>query len=309
MERVRRLFDDTLFSDFPFVNALCEHVRGYRGKMLRPALLLLSGRAAGGLADEHIALAVVVEMIHLATLLHDDVLDGAEVRRKRQTVNVLQGNETAVLLGDYLVSHAYHLCGRLGSRFAVCRIGATTNTVCEGELMQIHHRGNCRLTEAEYFEIITRKTAALTAVCGELGAHFAGAPQEQVAALEAYGRHAGIAFQIVDDVLDLIGSTETMGKTLGRDLDLGKPTLPLIHCLSSGDTAAAAQLAAVLGNGLTASASEVCAWLDRTGSVAYAMQRAADHVMRAVAHLEAFPPGPARDSLAGIAHFIAFRQQ
>ena len=140
--KVCAIFDDQLFSDLPVLNELCSHVRRFRGKMLRPALLLLSGKACGGLTDEHLTLAAVVELVHMATLVHDDVLDDADLRRRFPTVNRVEGNEAAVLLGDYLISHAFHLCSALDSQFASRRIGQTTNTVCEGELQQVHHRGD-----------------------------------------------------------------------------------------------------------------------------------------------------------------------
>ncbi len=309
LQSVRQRFDDTLFSDFPFINELCEHVRGYRGKMLRPALLLLTARSLGRVSETHLALSVVVEMIHLATLLHDDVLDEADVRRRRPTIRRLENNEVSVLLGDYLVSNAYHLCSSLGDSHVACRVGATTTTVCEGELMQIHHRGNCELSEPEYFEIIDRKTAALTALCGELGAYAAGAAPEVVQAVAAFGRSAGIAFQIVDDVLDLVGCEEQMGKTLGRDLDLGKPTLPAIHCLHRGDAALSARLRSVLGNGSRASRADVRDWLERSGSIRYAMEQASAYIGQAFGHLDALPSTPARSALAGIAHFMVQRQR
>ncbi|MBN1511494.1 MAG: polyprenyl synthetase family protein [Phycisphaerae bacterium] len=309
LDRARKLFDDTLFCDFPYINELSTYVQGYRGKMLRPALLLLTGRAVGEVTQVHVSLAAVVELIHVATLLHDDVLDNADLRRRRPTVSALRGNEAAVLLGDYLVSQAYHLCSSAAGRHAACRIGATTTTVCEGELMQIHHRGNCGLTEAEYFEIIDRKTAALTAVCGELGARFAGGSDETVRAMAAFGRLVGVAFQIVDDVLDIAGTEAEMGKTLGRDLDLGKPTLPAIHCLRQGEPAVARRLASVLGNGSRAPAADVRDWLDQCGSLEYAMGRASEFLGQAVEHLEVLRPGVARDSLAGVAHFMVHRQR
>jgi len=175
--------------------------------------------------------------------------------------------------------------------------------------MQIHHRGNSDLTEAEYYEIVNRKTAALTAVCGELGAHFAGASDQAVRAMEAFGRLVGVAFQIVDDVLDIAGTEAEMGKTLGRDLDLGKPTLPTIHCLRRGEPAVARRLASVLGNGSRAPAAQVRDWLHQSGSLQYAMERAGGFLGEAVEHLRVLRPGPARDSLAGVAHFMVHRQR
>src|SRR5262245_5469327 len=231
LAEVVRLFDHELHSDQPVVRELCGRIAAYRGKMLRPTLLLLAAKACGDLRREHLVLAAVSEIVHVATLVHDDVLDDADIRRGSPTINRLDGNEAAVLLGDFLISHAYHLCSSIGSQHAARRIAATTNVVCEGELMQVANRGNWQLSEDEYFEIIRRKTAALTAVCCELGAYYSDASPDRVEQLSAYGCDLGIAFQIVDDLLDLTASESEMGKSLGRDADLAKLTLPLIHFL------------------------------------------------------------------------------
>src|SRR5947208_7065710 len=180
LDAVDRLFHQELASDLKCVNVLVRHVGRFRGKMLRPCLLLMSGKAAarvGQLADAHAVLATVVEMVHMATLVHDDVLDEAELRRKGATINNLRGNEAAVLLGDYLISHSYHLCSGLENQYASRVIGKTTNRVCEGELLQIDNRNNIDLDEQTYLKIITRKTAVLTATCCLLGALFAGAEE------------------------------------------------------------------------------------------------------------------------------------
>lgn len=306
--RVEGIFDDEVFSDFPFVNDLCDRVRAYRGKMLRPALLLLSGKAAGTLKPAHHTLGAVVEMVHMATLVHDDVLDEADVRRGRRTVNAVEGNVAAVLLGDYLISHAFHLCSSLDHQHASRRIGATTNIVCEGELMQNHCRGRLDLSEKEYFEMIRGKTAALTEVSCELGATFAGADDSVVEAMATYGRCAGIAFQIIDDVLDLVGHTEEMGKTLGRDWDLGKITLPMIHHLAQAGGQADPEAAGILGNGHRTSRKEICAVLEDSGSIAYAVATARRHVDQARRQLDALSPGEARSSLLALADFIVDRR-
>ena len=306
--RVEGIFDDEVFSDFPFVNDLCDRVRAYRGKMLRPALLLLSGQAAGTLKPAHHTLGAVVEMVHMATLVHDDVLDEADERRGRSTVNAVQGNVAAVLLGDYLISHAFHLCSSLDHQHASRRIGATTNTVCEGELMQNHCRGRLDLSEKEYFEMIRGKTASLTEVSCELGATFAGADDSVIKAMATYGRCAGIAFQIIDDVLDLVGHTEEMGKTLGRDWDLGKITLPMIHHLSQLGGQADQGAAGILGNGHRPSRKKICAMLEESGSIAYAVDTARRHVDQARRQLDALPSGEARSSLLFLADFIVDRR-
>src|SRR5215212_4849548 len=173
-------FREELTSDLACVNTLVKHVSRFRGKMLRPMLVLLSGRACGAaeLTDAHVTIATVVEMVHMATLVHDDVLDEAELRRKGATINHLRGNEAAVLLGDYLISHSYHLCSSLDSQFASRMIARTTNQVCEGELLQINNRNYLELSEETYYRIISLKTAVLTASCCLLGAKLAGASDE-----------------------------------------------------------------------------------------------------------------------------------
>lgn len=309
LQRAVEIFDDEIDGDLPFINDLCETVRSYRGKMLRPALLLLSGRACGSVTTAHHTLAAVVEMVHMATLVHDDVLDEADQRRRRPTVNNIAGNEAAVLLGDYLISHAFHLCSSLDSQFASRRIGATTNTVCEGELLQNHFRGRVELTEQQYLTIVERKTAALTATSCELGAFFADASSETVAALHHYGRSVGIAFQIIDDILDISGDQAIVGKTLGRDAALGKVTLPVLHCLAHADAQTADQLKALIKggdrHGATA-ALRTC--LDSTQSLQAAFVEAERYVKSAMNALERLPGSDARDALLTMAGFITERR-
>src|SRR5947209_596168 len=180
LDAVERLFDQELQSELPGVNVLVKHVSRFRGKMLRPSLVLLWGKACGELTDAHVTVATVVEMVHMSTLVHDDVLDEAELRRKGATLNHLRGNESAVLLGDYLISHSYHLCASLESQFASRLIGRTTNELCEGELLQIENRNNLELDEETYLTIISRKTASLTAACCLLGAALSSAPERLI---------------------------------------------------------------------------------------------------------------------------------
>src|SRR6195952_1727586 len=214
---VDRQFHEELNSKVACVSSLIKHVSRFRGKMLRPCLVLLAGKAcseSGRLGDAHITRATVVEMVHMATLVHDDVLDEAELRRKGATINHLRGNEAAVLLGDYLISHAFHLCSSLESQVCSREIGRTTNVVCEGELLQIDNRNNIDLTEETYLEITRHKTASLTATCCLLGARLSGASEEVAKKLQFYGMALGTAFQMQDDILDIVGDTRTVGKTL-----------------------------------------------------------------------------------------------
>ena len=246
LERVGRAFEEQLASDLPSVNTLCRHVERYRGKMLRPTMLLLSGQAFGPVDDRHVAVAATCEMIHMATLVHDDVLDEAEVRRKGFTVNHLRGNEVAVMLGDYLISNAFHLCSRAGDPALNLRLGEVTNALCAGELLQLSHRDDLSLDERTYFEIVRRKTAVLVGASCELGTRLAGGSDAEVAAMRAFGEHLGVAFQIQDDLLDLLGDEATVGKSIGRDLEKGKLTLPMIlHIASTSGTERQAAIRAI----------------------------------------------------------------
>ena len=304
---VQRIFDDELASEHVFINDLCERVRSYRGKMLRPSLLLLCGKSAGDVTPDHQTLAAVVEMVHMATLVHDDILDETDERRSQPALWSTEGNTTAVLLGDYLISHAYHLCSSLESQHASLRIAATTNVVCEGELLQNRHRGNASLSEADYFEIIDRKTGALTATACELGAFQSGADPSVVQALRRYGMCTGRAFQIVDDVLDIDGEPARVGKTLGVDLAMGKPTLPTIHCLTQADPETAAELRAIITGDRPCNRGWLKDKAVATGSLAYALSVASEHVNRAVDQLDCLAPSEAKASLIAMAEFILHR--
>lgn len=308
LERVRRVFDDELASEWPFVRELCEHIGQYRGKMLRPALVLLAGEVCGGVGRDHVVLGAVTELVHMATLVHDDVLDEAELRRRMPTINQLHDNEAAVLLGDFLISHAFHLCSSLDSQYASRLVGSTTNTVCEGELMQVVHRGNTALTQEEYFAIISRKTASLMSTCCVLGARYAGADPARIARLENYGLDIGIAFQIADDVLDITGSERLAGKTLGRDLDKAKLTLPLIHFLAHAPRRQRDQAAAALRNGNPDRAEILRDLVGPSESIAYALDVAGRYVRSALNNLARLPDSPARASLQTIAEFIIRRE-
>ena len=308
LAEVERVFDAELASDLPFAQQLTTVVRSYRGKLLRPALVLLAGRACGPVTPGHHVLGAVVEMVHMATLVHDDVLDAADERRRQPTIARLEGNTAAVLFGDYLISHAFHLCSSLDSQTASREVGRATNVVCAGEMLQNQRRGDLALSEADYLQIIEWKTAALTAACCALGAQAAGGSPVQVAALRAYGLRAGVGFQIVDDVLDVVGDPAEVGKTLGLDARLGKATLPTIHCLSHAEPAVRDRLVAALGNGEALSSDAVRECLEATDSVTYALTSAEQHVRAALAELEQVPVGPARTALTALAEFIIERR-
>ncbi|CAN5616883.1 polyprenyl synthetase family protein [soil metagenome] len=307
MAGVDALFHQELKSDLACVNTLIKHVSRFRGKMLRPSLVLLSGRACGTLTDAHTVIATVVEMVHMATLVHDDVLDEAELRRKGATINHLRGNEAAVLLGDCLISHSYHLCSSLDSQFASRLIGRTTNEVCEGELLQIDNRNNYGLTEQTYLEIINRKTASLIAVSCELGARFAGATDAQIAALATFGRSIGTAFQIQDDILDIVGDARTVGKTLGIDVEKGKMTLPMIHFMDTAPAEHRVLLRSLLERNDADKAERIRNLILPSHSIEFARDRAKAYVDRARAALAELPDSDARRVMDLMAEFVIAR--
>jgi octaprenyl-diphosphate synthase len=311
LDEVGVIFERQLASDLSAVNGLCVHIERYRGKMLRPTLVLLSGLAAAGdvppetvLTNRHRILAAVVEMIHMATLVHDDVLDEAEVRRRGATVNHLWGNEAAVMLGDYLISNSFHLCSTIGDPSINVALGEVTNTLCEGELAQLHHRNDYGLDEQTYFEIIRRKTASLIGACCRLGALLSNDDPRIADALRRAGVALGIAFQIQDDLLDLMGEPAVVGKTLGRDLDKGKLTLSLIRMLNDADQRTRGEVLELVRR---ADADGLASRLSESGAVDYARSVAAGFVEDAKIDLEALPDCPARDLFEALADSVVAR--
>ena len=316
-------FAEELTSDLSCVNALVSHVEQYRGKMLRPTLVLISGIASGGgddtagLSDAHLIVATVVELVHMATLVHDDVLDDAQTRRRGRTVNELRGNETAVMLGDYLISHSYHLCSSLDRPAINHLISDATNVVCEGELLQLANRNNWELDEQTYFEIIRRKTASFCGTCCRVAAILHEAPSEVADQLYNYGEKLGIAYQIVDDVLDLVGTEQTVGKTLGRDVQKGKLTLPLIHYLKHAGEAQRQQMLQIMdcsirgGVAATLDANQVEAvrqLVAPSDSVRYANDWATSLAKQAKASVASLPDTGCRKLMLDMADAVLTRQ-
>jgi len=307
LEEVERVLARELRSRYPEVTRIAEHTRQYRGKRLRPVLLLLVARACGRYTPAHAVLGAVVEMIHTATLVHDDVLDGADLRRHVPTVNARWGTQASVLLGDFLFTHAFHLAATLDDVRACRIVGQATNRVCEGELCQQLTQGKLDLTEAGYLDVIDGKTAELLACCCQLGALFAGASAEVVAGMTRYGRDLGLAFQIADDVLDLVGDEQTTGKSLGTDLEQQKLTLPVIHLLATGSSAQAEQARAILAGKSPDQRRALLPLLQATDSVAYARRRAFEYTDSARAELAALPPSIFRTMLEAISHKVVDR--
>ncbi|MBX3323073.1 MAG: polyprenyl synthetase family protein [Phycisphaeraceae bacterium] len=310
LERVSVRFDEHLRCELPPVSELCAHVERYRGKMLRPTLVLLCGVASSAepdglrVSEEHITLAAVSEMVHMATLVHDDVLDEAETRRRGQTVNRLRGNEAAVILGDYLIAGAFHLCSQVSQREASLVVGQASMDMCAGELLQLHNRENFSIDERTYYEIVRRKTGALIGAACRLGAIASGARAEVCDLFEQFGMSLGTAFQIQDDLLDLTGRAAVVGKDTGKDPEKGKLTLPMIHHLLAATVDQRARTLGVLedvarhGPG---AAVELATVLESTGSIAHAKGEAERLVAEACAMLSAIEPSKARDLLEHLA--------
>jgi octaprenyl-diphosphate synthase len=311
LAEVERILAETLENPRPCVSRLVAHLEHYRGKRLRPALLLLTARVCGAIRPAHHVLGAVVEMIHTATLVHDDVLDEADVRRHVATVNAGWGNQTSILLGDYLFTHAFHLASSVDAE--ACRIiGRATNLVCEGELRQVSQRGNLALREKEYLEIVEGKTAELTSCCCRLGALYSGASPSTVESMSHYGRWLGIAFQITDDVLDLIGEERITGKSLGTDLELQKLTLPIIYLMEragaeSGRQSKVQRLRRILSSPQNHKRELLQPYLDESGAIEYARGRAEEYAERARSELRELPASELRAILETLPDRVVHR--
>ncbi len=296
LDEVERLLAETVAGHRPCLTPLIRHLEHYRGKRLRPGLLLLAARACGRITRAHHVLGAVVEMIHTATLVHDDVLDEAAVRRHAATINAGWGNQTSILLGDYLFTHAFHLASTVDAH--ACRlIGEATNRVCEGELQQTVQRGNWELTERDYLDIVEGKTAELTSCCTRLGAFYCGAELDKVNRMARYGRWLGIAFQIADDLLDLVGEERITGKSLGTDLDQNKPTLPLIYLLSGASPEKISNLRQILSSPGNHKREALRPYLVESRSLDHAAKKAEEFAQRARAELIGLPPSECKSIL------------
>ncbi|MBB1088087.1 polyprenyl synthetase family protein [Lysobacter sp. SG-8] len=307
MAAVDALIRRRLESDVVLINQVAEYIVGAGGKRLRPMLLLLAAGALGHRGADAHQLAAVVEFIHTATLLHDDVVDESDLRRGRRTANAVWGNAASVLVGDFLYSRSFQLMVEL-ERMAVMRILAdTTNQIAEGEVLQLLHVRNPDTDEAAYLRVIERKTAVLFAAATRLGAVVAGADDTTCDALHDYGLNLGYAFQIADDVLDYASDAETLGKNLGDDLAEGKATLPLIHAMSQADEATRRRLRHAIEHGDVDALPDVLAAIHAHGSLAYSRKRALAYAGAAEACLDELGENPHVAALRGLARYAVNR--
>ena len=296
-----------LGSDVVLVNQVGDYIVGGGGKRLRPLLVVLAARAAGARDSTHIPAAALIEFIHTATLLHDDVVDDSARRRGRETANHAFGNPASVLVGDFLYSRAFQMMAALDSAAVIRVMADATNTIAAGEVLQLMSAGDPDTTEIRYMDVIYRKTARLFEAGAQIAAIVARAPASVETALARYGKHLGIAFQLIDDALDYRGDPESLGKNVGDDLAEGKPTLPLIHALAHSDSESASMIRNAIEHGGTEEQGPIRAVVEGTGALDYTAQIAEDEAKRAEEALADVPASAYRDALAALARFAVSR--
>ncbi len=296
-----------LQSDVVLINQIGHYIVGSGGKRLRPLAVLLSARACGYAGDRHVDLAAIVEFIHTATLLHDDVVDGSERRRNRDTANVVFGNEASVLVGDFLYSRAFEMMVDVGSMRVMEIMAHATNRIAEGEVLQLLNTGDPDTDEARYMEVIVRKTATLFEAGTRIGAVVSGAGDEVEDAVARYGLNLGIAFQLIDDALDYGSDNTELGKNVGDDLEEGKPTLPIIRAIQAGSPEQRDLLRHAIENGGRGRIDAVTRAIASTDAITYTTQLAQSYARRAKEALRALPPSAAADAMAAMAEFAVSR--
>ena len=307
MQAVNRLIETRLRSDVLLINQLGLYIVNSGGKRLRPLLVLLAAHACGYSGRHHINLAAIVEFIHTATLLHDDVVDASELRRGRETANALWGNEASVLVGDFLYSRAFEMMVEVGSMRIMEIMAQTTNTIAEGEVMQLLNCHDPDTSEARYMEVIRCKTAKLFEAAARIGAVLGGQSPAVEEAMAAYGMHLGTAFQLIDDVLDYSADAAETGKNIGDDLAEGKPTLPLIYVLRKGTPEQIAVVRQAIEHGGRDDIEAVQKAIESVGGIAYTAQSARSAADQAMQALQGLTASPYKDALYALAEFSVNR--
>lgn len=307
LEATNQFICSELKSDIPLINQLVQYILMSGGKRVRPLLVLLTARAFNHQDKKQIDLAAAIELIHTATLLHDDVVDNSTLRRGHETANSLWGNEASVLVGDFLYSRAFQLIVKLQNLEILNIFSDATNLIAEGEVLQLMNCHNPDTTEEAYFEVIRRKTAKLFEVSTKISTALTSYSSNQMAAMENYGLNLGIAYQLIDDALDYNASTEELGKNIGNDLSEGKPTLPLIHAMRKGSKSEIALIRDAIANGSTENLQSIIAIIESTGAIAYTANAAKQHALQANALLKNIPESPYRKALHDLAEFVVER--
>jgi octaprenyl-diphosphate synthase len=307
MAAVNALIRARLASDVVLINQIAEHIIGGGGKRLRPMLVLLAAQASGYQGRDHVLLAAVVEFIHTATLLHDDVVDESDLRRGRKTANALWGNAASVLVGDFLYSRSFQMMVEADDMRVMRLLADTTNQIAEGEVLQLLNIHNPDTDEAAYLRVIERKTAVLFAAATRLGGLLAGVPTAQEQALADFGLNLGFAFQIADDVLDYVSDAGTLGKNIGDDLAEGKATLPLIYAIERAAPAQAASLKRAIETGGLDSLDNIVAAIRDSGALERSRLKAQQYADAAKDALSTLPQSPARAALAVLVDYALQR--
>jgi octaprenyl-diphosphate synthase len=307
MRAVDREIHARLRSDVVLINQMGAYIVNSGGKRLRPLVVLLSSKTFNYPDRQHIQLATIIEFIHTATLLHDDVVDASQMRRGKSTANAIWGNEASVLVGDFLYSRAFEMMVEINSMRVMEILAKTTNTIAEGEVMQLLNCHDPDATEENYVQVIRSKTAKLFEAAAQLGAVIAGQDRATQSAMAAYGMHLGTAFQLVDDVLDYSRGNQLLGKNIGDDLAEGKPTLPLIRALHNGDEKQRLLLRDAIERGGLDTIDDVVAAIEATGSLAYTARRAEDEAQLARQALTEIPDSPHKQALLDLAYFSVHR--
>ena len=311
LKNVEQQFKKDLESNVPLIRKVGEYVLSSGGKRIRPALLLLTARFCGYAGERSVPLASVIEFIHTATLLHDDVVDNANMRRGIASANTLWGNEASVLVGDFLFSKSFSLMVDVGDLDVLRVLSAATTMIAEGEVLQLVCTSDLDVTEERYIEVVRCKTAVLLSAACQAGAILGKVTPDQESAMAAFGMELGIAFQLMDDTLDYIASEEQFGKTIGHDLEEGKITLPLIETLRKCTPVERERVAdIVVKDELTDDDFDAVFALVRSyGGIDYTVAQAAGHVAQAKSHLEIFADSPARNALFSLADYVVSRER
>jgi octaprenyl-diphosphate synthase len=307
MDAVNRVIREQLYSDVPLVNQIAEYIISAGGKRIRPVLVLLIANAHGYRGTAHHQLAAVIEFIHTATLLHDDVVDESSLRRGRKTANAMFGNAASVLVGDFVYSRAFQMMVAVGNMRVMQILADATNVIAEGEVLQLLNMHDPDVTEERYLQVIRSKTAKLFEAAAQLGALLAGASEEEIDAAAEYGRSLGTAFQLVDDVLDYSGNAADIGKNVGDDLREGKPTLPLIWLLQNGTPEQRELVRKCIETGDEQHFDDVLAAITTSGALAYTRGEAEKAARRATESISSLRASVFKDSLLQLSAFAVDR--
>lgn len=309
LEATDQFISTELSSDIPLINELVEYILSCGGKRIRPLVVLLTARALNHTGRQHIDLAAAIELIHTATLLHDDVVDSSTLRRGNKTANNIWGNEASVLVGDFLYSRAFQLIVKLHNFEIMDIFASATNLIAEGEVLQLINCGDPDTTEQSYYDVIQRKTAKLFEVAAQIGTALCTSyTPEQMTAMQRYGMSLGTAYQLIDDALDYSSSAEEMGKNIGDDLAEGKPTLPLIHAMRHGSKVETKLIRKAIERGSVKDLQSIIAIIESTGAIEYTASAAKQYAQQAMDSLISIPESPYRQALHDLAGFVVARK-